>query len=218
VELALLSESRAGRCPPDLSSEESEVLPSARRGGVFHQMGPFSLTRTRNLEFSFPQRTPLSTDIRRSCGRARRHVRGRNGSNKNHLEWVWPYRDLPLLSVPCSWLSPRFTPKLITCAFGEKMMCAQAQVWRTTSTCCSPAVDAALHVPTSPKMPSVALYDVELTLFCGFESYSAHQSFKHLQALHLLAWVHLGPITQRWFSEPASSLASQPVRIGPSSR
>jgi hypothetical protein len=43
------------------------------------------------------------------------------------------------------------------------------------TTCRSPAVRTALHVPTSPKAPSVAFYVVEYTFLCGFDSFRAHQ-------------------------------------------
>jgi hypothetical protein len=47
-------------------------------------------------------------------------------------------------------------------------------------TCRSPAVRTALHVPTSPKAPSVAFYVVEYTFLCGFDSFRAHHSLNNL--------------------------------------
>ena len=45
------------------------------------------------------------------------------------------------------------------------------------TTCRSPAVRTALHVPTSPKAPSVAFYVVECTFLCGFDSFRAYHLF-----------------------------------------
>jgi hypothetical protein len=58
----------------------------------------------------------------------------------------------------------------------------------------SPAVCVAYHVLRSLKLPSVALYIVETTFARGFESYSAHDLFNHLQAAVLLN----RPTIPRW--------------------
>jgi len=44
-------------------------------------------------------------------------------------------------------------------------------VWGASFTCHSPAVNAALHVLSCLKLPSVALYVVELTFRGGFDSH-----------------------------------------------
>lgn len=45
----------------------------------------------------------------------------------------------------------------------------------------SQSVATALHVPTALKLPSVALYVVESTFKCGFDSYRAHH---HISACY----------------------------------
>jgi len=79
----------------------------------------------------------------RFCGQGSRRVQGQNGSNKNHRQSVWLGRLLPILSVPCT-CSHSSASQLV---HGSRRASLDLTHLGFPTTCRSPAVRTALHVP-----------------------------------------------------------------------